>query len=110
MEETILYLGITLFELLWGEWNLCQIVFTFVRVVGCGVKTCFLLFCLCLNSGNGIALSLSQLRFIIIFIREVANNRLVSTLPVIYVIAFAPSASKGLLTLLNSSWVVEIPC
>ena len=49
MEQSILYLGITLIKLLWGERNLRKIILTLVRVVGCRVKTCLFLLSLCLN-------------------------------------------------------------
>ena len=49
MKQTVLYLGITLLKLLWCEWNLCQIILTLVRVVGCRVETRLLLLRLFLN-------------------------------------------------------------
>ena len=68
MEQTILNLCVAFFELLGCEWNLCKIILTLVRIVGCGVKTRLLFLGFLFNGSYGVALflgKLSLLRFLV---------------------------------------------
>ena len=110
MEQTVLYLGITLLKLFRGEWNLRQIILALVRVVGCRVKTGLLFLRFLLNGCYGVALFLGKLSLLIFLAVEVADIGFVGTLPVVHVIALSPCTSKGLFSLLYGCRIVEIPC
>ena len=110
MEQTVLYLRITLGKLFLCERNLRKVILTLVRVVGCRVKTCLLFLCLLLSGCYGVTLLLGVLWFLSIITIEVTNVRLIDTLPVIHIVALTPCADEGLFTLLHGERVIEIPC
>ena len=109
MKQAVFYLGITLLKLFRSERNLCQIILTLVRVISSCVKTCLLLLCLLLNGCYGVKLVLGKFWHLRVIISEITYVRLIGTLPVINIVALAPCAGEGLLSLLYSRGIVEVP-
>ena len=91
-------------DLFFGERNLRQIVFAFVRVV---LRTVFHLFQRVLNSlltGNRVEHFLRHFPLV-----DSTHHRLIGALPVIDILALAPQPFKTLLALLHGQRIVKIP-
>ena len=93
-------------QLLSCKWYLCQIVCPLMRVVlrrilftAYRIQPCFFL---C----DRISLNICKFKIIVYF----TNYSLINTLPVVYVLAFAPQLLEGSLTLLHRHRVIEVPC
>ena len=112
MEQTVLYNQVALSHLILREGNLQQIVFSFVGIVGGTVV---------LQIGQTVGdarqavshfqtLQRSQaVCNLLILLSRHAHHRLVHALPVVHVLALAPLALEGLLTLRHGLLVVEVP-
>ena len=112
MEQAVLYNQVALSHLVLRKGNLQQVVFSFVRIVGGTVV---------LQVGQTVGDARQAVRHfqtlqrsqtvgnLLILLSRHAHHRLVHALPVVHVLALAPLALEGLLTLRHGLLVVEVP-
>ena len=105
MVQTSLKYFVACCQLLWRKWYLRQIVCPLMRVVlhrilfiTYRIQPCFLLW-------DRVALGIGKFCSIVYF----TNNRFINTLPVVYILAFAPQLLESSLTLLHRHRVIEVP-
>jgi len=112
VEQSFLDDVITLLALLFGEGNLCQVVFALMRIIDCRVGRNFRRVGLVLaDRVFRIFWNLRTVRTIctIRILRNTGYHRQVDALPVVLVVTLAPEALEHLLTLTDGLRVVEIP-
>ena len=95
-------------HLFFGERNLCQVVFAFVRIVLCAVGDILQRVGQRLGLHDGVALLVGKVLQIVHALSR-SHHRLVDALPVVDVLALTPLFLEGLLTLIDGQCVIEIP-
>ena len=104
--ESVLNQEVAGFNLLLGEGDLSQIVFTLVRVVLCAVGYLFQRVLCSFDTCDGVE---GFLREVFARAAHTRNDCLVGSLPVVDVLALTPQSLECLFSLLNRHRVVEVP-
>ena len=105
VEQSVHNRFVALRDLFLRERNLCKIILPFVRVVLCTVSHILYRVLHSRHIGKRIAHLVSHL----VDALSLSDNRLVYTLPIVYILPLSPEFLESRLTLVNSHLVIEIP-